>query len=384
MLVGGAFGSVSVGGYIQNGGHGGLSAKYGLGADQVLEIDLVTPQGEIITANECQNTDYFWAIRGGGGSTYGVVVNFVLHAIPTVRTARYSGSVHGWDEITYLHKSWSKIAMLGGAGYFSGYPGRGGAVSWSVSAPNVTQAALRAVIDPILDGMSKLGGRGSRSAKSKTAKRIDSSGAKQVDSSNDESDEPEQAYLGALNSARLVDGVSVSAQRGEYKEFATWGDAENSLGGRQEKYNLEKRAAQASFPGMGENKILATWLYSHQDTQSPNLKKALMGAIDDTAWFLNDATMGIGTHNPPYIRGGGNAVNPAFRTAVMRPATELQWSGTSVSKLREQEALADKFTESYRSISASGGTYANEVRQHNYSFSMMQNANVNTGIYRHT
>lgn len=63
-LVGGAFGTVSVGGYISNGGHGQLSAKYGLAADMVLEIQAVTPAGEIITANECQNQDYFWAMRG--------------------------------------------------------------------------------------------------------------------------------------------------------------------------------------------------------------------------------------------------------------------------------------------------------------------------------
>jgi FAD/FMN-containing dehydrogenase len=105
MLVRGTFGTVSVGGYNANGGHGKLSAKYGLGADQVLEINLITPKGEIITANKCQNTDYFWAMRGGRGSTYGVVVAYVLKGIPTVRTARYSGSVSGWDEITHLHKN---------------------------------------------------------------------------------------------------------------------------------------------------------------------------------------------------------------------------------------------------------------------------------------
>jgi FAD/FMN-containing dehydrogenase len=64
-VVGGAFGSVSAGGYLSNGGHGGLSAKYGLGADMVLQIELVTAEGKLITANECQNQDYFWAMRGG-------------------------------------------------------------------------------------------------------------------------------------------------------------------------------------------------------------------------------------------------------------------------------------------------------------------------------
>lgn len=87
-IVSGEFDTVSVGGFLANGGHGGLSAKsvgytlefgecpanslerYGLGADMVAEIELVNAAGEIITANECQNQDYFWAMRGGGGSTY--------------------------------------------------------------------------------------------------------------------------------------------------------------------------------------------------------------------------------------------------------------------------------------------------------------------------
>jgi hypothetical protein len=34
----------------------------------VMEIELVTAAGEVITANECQNQDYFWAMRGGGVS----------------------------------------------------------------------------------------------------------------------------------------------------------------------------------------------------------------------------------------------------------------------------------------------------------------------------
>jgi FAD/FMN-containing dehydrogenase len=46
------------------GGHGALSSTYGLGADQVYEIEMVTPGGDIVTVNECQNTDLFWAMRG--------------------------------------------------------------------------------------------------------------------------------------------------------------------------------------------------------------------------------------------------------------------------------------------------------------------------------
>lgn len=64
VVVGGSFDSVSAAGYLSNGGHGILSAKYGLGADMVLQIELVNSEGEVMTANECQNEDYFWAMRG--------------------------------------------------------------------------------------------------------------------------------------------------------------------------------------------------------------------------------------------------------------------------------------------------------------------------------
>jgi FAD/FMN-containing dehydrogenase len=55
---------VTMGGYLTGGGHSPLSHIYGLGADQVYEIEMVTPAGEIVTANECVNTDLFWAVRG--------------------------------------------------------------------------------------------------------------------------------------------------------------------------------------------------------------------------------------------------------------------------------------------------------------------------------
>ncbi|KAK0729871.1 hypothetical protein B0H67DRAFT_13871 [Lasiosphaeris hirsuta] len=82
-VVGGGGKTVSVGGYVTGGGHGLLSARYGLAADQVLEAEIVTPTGDIVTANECQNTDLFWAVRGGGGSTFGVLTSATLATYPT-------------------------------------------------------------------------------------------------------------------------------------------------------------------------------------------------------------------------------------------------------------------------------------------------------------
>lgn len=63
-IVGGGSETVSVGGYLTGGGHGLLSARYGLATDQVVEMEVVTPDGAILTLNECQNQDMFWAMRG--------------------------------------------------------------------------------------------------------------------------------------------------------------------------------------------------------------------------------------------------------------------------------------------------------------------------------
>ncbi len=68
---------------MQGGGHGPAVHDFGLGADQVLEAQVVLADGRLVIASSCENTDLFFAIRGGGGSTYGVVVSTVVKAHPT-------------------------------------------------------------------------------------------------------------------------------------------------------------------------------------------------------------------------------------------------------------------------------------------------------------
>ncbi|KAJ7728408.1 FAD-binding domain-containing protein [Mycena maculata] len=82
-LVAGAETSVGPsGGWVMGGGHGALANTLGLGVDRVLEFKVVTPTGSFLTANECQNSDLFWALRGGGGGTFGVVLESTALASP--------------------------------------------------------------------------------------------------------------------------------------------------------------------------------------------------------------------------------------------------------------------------------------------------------------
>jgi len=72
------------GGYIQGGGHSPLSSIHGMAADQVLAYEVVLSNGRFVTADPDHNSDLFWAMRGGGGSTYGVLVSIVVKAFPDV------------------------------------------------------------------------------------------------------------------------------------------------------------------------------------------------------------------------------------------------------------------------------------------------------------
>ena len=55
---------MGLGGYLTGGGHSPLSAMFGLAVDQVLEMEVVLASGDIVTANEAQHSDLFWAMRG--------------------------------------------------------------------------------------------------------------------------------------------------------------------------------------------------------------------------------------------------------------------------------------------------------------------------------
>ncbi|KAL9030702.1 MAG: hypothetical protein Q9196_001200 [Gyalolechia fulgens] len=70
------------GGYTQGVGHSQLVTAYGLPADQVLEWEVVTARGEHLVATPEQNPDLYWALAGGGGGTYGVVLSMTVKAFP--------------------------------------------------------------------------------------------------------------------------------------------------------------------------------------------------------------------------------------------------------------------------------------------------------------
>ncbi len=75
---GGCLSVGAAGGFTQGGGFGIWSKKFGTTAGNMLQAEVVTADGQLRVVNACQDPDLFWALRGGGGGTFGVVTKVTL------------------------------------------------------------------------------------------------------------------------------------------------------------------------------------------------------------------------------------------------------------------------------------------------------------------
>jgi FAD/FMN-containing dehydrogenase len=84
-VTGGAVSGTGIAGYTLGGGLGWLMAKYGLAADNLLAVELVTAESDILHVDPESHADLFWALRGGGGN-FGVATSFTyqLHSVQTI------------------------------------------------------------------------------------------------------------------------------------------------------------------------------------------------------------------------------------------------------------------------------------------------------------
>jgi FAD/FMN-containing dehydrogenase len=83
-VQGGGCASVGVAGLVQGGGFGSFSKRFGLAAASLLQAEIVTADGVVRTVNACKDPDLFWALKGGGGGSFGVVTKLTLktHELP--------------------------------------------------------------------------------------------------------------------------------------------------------------------------------------------------------------------------------------------------------------------------------------------------------------
>jgi FAD binding domain/Berberine and berberine like len=88
-VPGGECDDVCVGGYVQGGGYGFTSVTYGMNCDNVLAMRVMLADGSIVTATPDVNSDLWWAMRGGTGGNFGVLLNVTYQL-------RKIGQMFGW------------------------------------------------------------------------------------------------------------------------------------------------------------------------------------------------------------------------------------------------------------------------------------------------
>ena len=150
------------GGYTQGGGHSAASSKFGLAADQTLEFEVVDGRGIHMTASRYENSDLFWALSGGGGGTYGVVLSMTAKAHPDMPTSGFNLTFTSqnleadtyWEAVSAYHEALPALTEAGVTGitYLFNF-------SFSASplvGIGISSSEMSALVAPLLSTLEKL------------------------------------------------------------------------------------------------------------------------------------------------------------------------------------------------------------------------------------
>ena len=156
-VQGGGCTTVGVAGLVSSGGFGSFSKNYGSAAGSLLEAEVVTADGKIRIANACQNSDLFWALKGGGGGTFGVITRLTLmtHDLPEFFGAAY-GSIKANSDAAY-HRLIERVVSFYAESLHNPHWGeqlgfhRSNFLSLSMVSQGLDQAALQALWKPFFD-----------------------------------------------------------------------------------------------------------------------------------------------------------------------------------------------------------------------------------------
>jgi FAD/FMN-containing dehydrogenase len=107
-ISGGTCPTVGVSGLATGGGLGVLSRRYGLTSDTLTGVEIVTADGKLLTANERENADLFWATRGGGGGTFGVLTSLEFELLPVDMRFTHAHFEFPWSRAAHVLDAWQQ------------------------------------------------------------------------------------------------------------------------------------------------------------------------------------------------------------------------------------------------------------------------------------
>ncbi|KAI0439615.1 FAD-binding domain-containing protein [Xylaria telfairii] len=154
------------GGYSQGGGYGLLASLYGLGADNVLEWEVVTVNGKLVKATpKNEYSDLYWALSGGGGGTYGIVVSMTARVFEDgpVGSANFffgtasTGSAEAyWNAVGIFHNHLP--ALVDQEGIVLSYSvSQDTFILYTMTAPNRTEDEVVAILNPLMSDLGTIG-----------------------------------------------------------------------------------------------------------------------------------------------------------------------------------------------------------------------------------
>ncbi|KAI1339889.1 FAD-binding domain-containing protein [Xylariaceae sp. FL0016] len=303
------------GGWLSSGGHSLITSKYGLGSDQALSFGVVTADGDYVTADPFTNADLFWALRGGGGATYGIVISVILKAYPpvaltgsflmlSVSNATSSGSVQDadkfWEGVSLYYRYCAKVLDTGGYGFSYIYPMANNTFRFMISStfpgmmPNETQRLMQ----PVFNQLQAAG----------------------INATN-----PKVAAARIYGSPRsgLGDRPNSTRYRSRLLPRQNWED--------DELWDRTMRAIRKAVEGGYENNF-----YFHGTLTSPT---------EDVAGWP----------------GTDSAVHPSWRENRMHAMLmDTQPTGLTAQQARDRDAMMQGYMDLLREVSPGSGSYMNE------------------------
>lgn len=298
-----------MGGYILGGGHSPLSSLYGMAADHVLGFEIVVPTGEFLSANSTTNSDLFWALRGGGGGTYGVVTSVTVKAYKdfpvTAASWSFDSAKLGIDKFWAASKAFLDRAIDNVDA---------GTYSYFIMAPNFNGKDYSFIMKPFF-------------APNKTAK---------------ETNTILSPYFSKLTSLNIPFSPKIT----EYKGFYAAWQAEFALEG-----------------GSDVQTAIGSRLFPRSNFNSETGRNITFNALRQTV----EAGQSIIAFNtaPTLARGNNpdNSVNPAWRSAILHAITSRRWPTTASASeiLATRSAFTNGTMQKWRDITPSSGSYLNEA-----------------------
>ncbi|KAB8291646.1 hypothetical protein EYC80_006446 [Monilinia laxa] len=307
-VVGGEGRTVGVaGGYVAGGGHSPLSSIYGMAADQVLEMEVVTPDGRFVTVSASENTDLYWALRGGGGSTFGVVTSVTSKAYPVITSTvmTFSFEVGGnitadifWAGVRTYFDYLVDHAEKGIYSYFNIFAAGNDGWSFNMApffAPRFTAAEVDALVAP---------------------------------------------WFAQLNDLGIYFNTSVT----EYTEFYdAWWDH----------FPLE---------AVGKRNVkTASRLFPKANFQNETITNATFSAIKETV--LASGSFLAFNIQAANNTGTDNSVNPAWRETCLHAITGTSWDedADDATIAKASETLTYDWVQLWRDVSPKAGAYMSEA-----------------------